>query len=116
MKVTYDDVIKKLKEKEIPFEAIFMAGQPHKLAWGGWEILNSVYNNELEWHYEELNVDITEYARLCDKLNNSEGLVMFCSRSQLVNDKIKVGYVGSEEFITSVELCGGLKQYGKIGG
>lgn len=121
MKITLDDILKKMKAEDIPYEAIFASGQPKKVAWGGYEILNSLYRNGLDWYHEQIDFDtMDEYMKTCDGLGENEHVVMYCIRKYDTNyaggSHINFGLVCDEEMRTAIDLCGGLKQYMTMGG
>ena len=120
MKVTLDDVLKKIQAEDVPYEAVFTSGQPKKVAWGGYEILNSLYRNELDWYYEQLDLNYNEYADVCKRLGENEHVVMYCIRKYDTNysggTHVNFGLICDDEMRTAIELCGGLKQYMTMGG
>lgn len=121
MKITLDDILKKMKAEDIPYEAIFASGQPKKVAWGGYEILNSLYHNELDWYYEQVDfASMDEYMKACDKLAENNHVIIYCIRKYDSNYQggkhINFGLICDEEMRNAIELVGGLEQYIKLGG
>ncbi len=121
MKITLDNILNKIKAEDIPYEAIFASGQPKKVVWGGYEILNSLYHNELDWRYEQVKFSsMDEYMKACEKLTENNHVIIYCVRKYgggyQGERHINLGLICDEEMKNAIELVGGLEQYIKLGG
>lgn len=120
MKVSFEDLLKRTQEEGIPYGAIFSAGNPKKLVWGAWEILNTLYRNVLDWYYISGTLSPDDVKSLYNNFTNNEHVAVFCYRKheQNYHNTIDVNFalLCDDELKNLLELSGGLEQYAKIGG
>lgn len=119
MKLTLDDILKKMKEKEVPYGAICSDYNPKRLVWGADGILEALFINELDWIYFTAdNLNYEEFAKLCERLENDERVVVYRLYTQPGhnNGHYWLKFLGDESLKNEIELLGGLMNYAKIGG
>ena len=113
--ITRQEIESMIKEKEIPYNAIFSDYNPKKLAWGGAQILEAIYGDKLNWICEEAEMNCEEYAELCKRLGENDHIQVFSVDSKAYNN-LKIRILADEETKTTMELAGGLENYIKMGG
>lgn len=116
MMITRQDLENKVKEFQVPYNAVF-SEVPKKLRWGGDNILESIYRGELDnkWLTYGVDMEMDDYARLCKRLAENESVAVFCvSGKNFGHLWFKI--LADDSFKNEVELVSGLENYAKIGG
>lgn len=118
--IAFEDILKKTQDIGIPFNAIFTNGNPKKLVWGAWEILNTLYENKLDWLYEEVVLDDEdEYRKTCEMLSNNNHVSIYCIRrhtNRYGQLDVTFGLLCDDELKNVIELSGGFGNFIKMGG
>ena len=117
--ITFEDILKRTQAEGIPYNAIFTSGNPKKLVWGAWEILNTLYENKLDWMYESVKLSEDEYRKACDMLSNNGHVSVYCIRkhsNSYSHLDITFGLLCDDELKNTIELSGGFENFIKMGG
>ena len=115
MSVSKKEIDALLQKKDIPNEAVFQNGSK-KVCWGGMEILNALYDNNLDWYVEKWNVDYNFYCEACEKLKHNSKIEVFnVGRLAHGYGDPHIYILTDDETKTAIELVGGIKQYLTLG-
>ena len=116
MVVTIDELRQKAIENQIPLDAIFDSDIPKKLVWGGYHILNTLYDNKLNWIREEVRwKNREEYQKICKRLGEEGNIQAFCIMVYGSSGGVTVyDMLANDDFKNTLELSGGLENYLKM--